>query len=437
MSLDLKNLFEPKSAVLVGASDLDCEEKVYSTLFHFLIQNFSNFKMGKIYIVDLSGKIEKSVKHIGSIRAGQDLAIVLLPKKMLAKHLQKLLTRKVKSLVLIEAKMDDEQIAELSNVAKRKKIALIGPDSIGVINTANNLMAVPERVQISTGHVAVVSQDSCVAYNILDLARTTGISKMVSINDTIGTDESDVLSHFSKDTETKVICVYVKKVRDGRKFVKTIREIVAEKPVIVLSGSAERSEIFEAAIKQAGALLTHDVQEMLNGAAGLARQPPLFGERVAVITNLAGQAELFERYLLEWDLSLARPSENVVEKIRKKYPNAETVGSINLGPAAKANAYKSVVEMLLSDANVDGVMMINSMKSTLFNLEDLRGIADVAKKSNKKPVVDAVLCAEHDTNTKEIMTNTDLPIYNQLEEAVHVLGILRSRGKQLEKLQKK
>ena len=78
MSPELKPLFEPKSTVLVGASDLEGEDKVYSTLFQFLVQNLSSFKTGKVYVVDLGGKLEGSYKSISSVRTGQDLAVVLL-----------------------------------------------------------------------------------------------------------------------------------------------------------------------------------------------------------------------------------------------------------------------------------------------------------------------------------------------------------------------
>jgi len=436
MSTELKPLFEPKSVVLVGDSDLEGEDKVYSTLFHFLVQNLSSLKKGKVCVVDFSGKILESYKNLSKVPTRQDLAIVLLPKKPLAKNLQKILNRRVKSLVLIEGKLDGAQIAELENTAKRRKMAFLGPDSIGIINTTNSLFAVPERAQISKGQVAVVTQDCCAAHNVLDLARTTGISKLISTNQTVGTNVTEILSYLSQDKETKVICAHIKGVREGREFVRVLREIVAEKPVIILNGSNDRPEVFKAVVKQAGALLAHDAQDMLNGAGGLARQPPLPGERIAIVTNLAGQAALFERYLAEEELSLAKPSVELIGKIKKKYPSAEISDFINLGSGARADAYKHVVEMLLAEENVDGVIMINSVKSTLFDIEDLRKVAEVAKRSREKPVIDAVLCAEGNATTKEIMSNTDLPIYNQLEEAAHVLRILRARGKQLEKLQK-
>jgi len=436
MTVELKTLFEPKSVVLVGTSKLEKEDKVYSNLFHHLVQNLASFKKGKVCVIDLEGEIGGSYKNIGKISNGQDLALVLLPKKTLYKNLQKLLARQIKSLVLIESNLEEKLIREIANIIKRKKMVLLGPSSIGVINTANELFAIPEKMQIRKGRVAFISQDCCVTYNALDLAKNTGISKMASISDFIGSDESDVLNYFSRDKETKAVCIYVKKVRDGRKFVKAIQETVPEKPVIILNGGAEKAKIFEAAVRQAGAILAHDIQDMLNGAEGLVRQPPLRGSRVAVVTNLDGQAALFEKYLFEEGLELARPAEDTAQKIKKKYPSSKMSAFVNLGAAAKADVFKSVVEMLLSDDNVDGVIIINSLKSTLFSIEDLREVANVAKKSREKPLVATVLCAGDNQAVKKIILNTELPIYYQLEEAAHVLNMLRTRGKQLERMNK-
>ena len=437
MSHEIKTLFEPKSVVLVGASDLGGEDVLYSNFFCSTVQNVSNYKGGKIHVIDFSGKLERSDKSIDKVRMGQDLAVVILPSKMLFKNVQKLLSRQVKVMVLIGEKIEDKQLVELSNIIKKKKLIMLGPDLTGVVNTANGLIAVPERDQISRGNVAIVSQDSCIGYGILNQARLIGISKFVSVGDIFSIDNAEILSYLSQDKETKVICFYIDRVRDGRKLIQAIREVVKEKPVIVLNGSAEQSKIFEAAIRQAGALQSHDVNEMLNMASGLAKQPPLRGERVAVVTNLAGQAKLFERYLLEEGLSLARPSEDAIGKIKKKYRSVEATNFINLGATAKADVYKFVVEVLLSDENLDGIAMINSIKPTLFKIEDLQNIAEVAKKSREKPIVGVVKCAEDLELVRKVMSATELPIYDQLHEAARVLRVLRLRCKQLENFQKK
>lgn len=434
MFAELKPLFEPKSIFLVGASGLSGEEKIYSDLFHSLVENLSSYKKGKVFLVDLGGRIQGSYKNLNRIKIGLDLAVVLLPEKLLARNLYKLLSRQPKALVLAAGELKDELAKELTKGTKRKKVAIVGPDSIGVINTKNGLNAVSERWQISGGNVSFISQDSCIARNILNLAATTGISKLVSVNENFGIDEADILTYFSRDKETKCICIYLKKARDGRKFISALAETVAEKPVIILSGSITGAEILEAAVKQAGGIIAHDIRETLNGAAALARQPPLAGERIAVITNVSGPAELFEKYLWKRNVILTKPSPETIDRILKNYPQIKISNFINLGKTAKADTYENVVELLLPDKKVDGIVMINSLKAVHFDLEDLRKITDIAEKSKEKPIVDAALCVNDDATTREIISKSRLPIYYQLEEAAEAIGILRSWGKLIRKL---
>ncbi|MGC8816409.1 MAG: hypothetical protein ACP5PX_01120 [Candidatus Hadarchaeum sp.] len=435
MSAELKPLFEPRSIFLVGNSELTGEDRIYSDLFHLLVQNLSGYKRGKVFLIDLSGKIPGSCNNLNMVKVGLDLAIVLLPEKSLAKNLHKLVSRQPKSLLLMVDELEEKMSEELVKMMKRKTTIIVGPDSIGIINTKTGLIAVPEKWQIFGGDVAVISQDSCIARNILRLATNFGISKLVNINENFGTDESDFLSYLSKDKETKCICIYLKKVRGGRRFIKTLADAVAEKPVIVLSGTIAGTEILEAAVKQAGGIIAHHVREMLNGGAAVAKQPPLLGERIAIITNVTGPAELSEKYLLEKGISLAKPSTETVEKLQKNHPAAKISNFINLGKAAGADAYKRAAELLLSDEKVDGIMMINSMKATRFEMDDLRKITDVAKKSKEKPVVDAALCADNSEGLREIVSKSTLPIYTQIEEAVEAIGILKSWGKQIRRPQ--
>ena len=436
ISSGLKALFEPKSIVLVGASDLAGENRIYSELFSALVRNVSSFKGARARTVDLNGKIAGSEKKMNKVPKELDLAILLLPKELLFKNLQNLLTRRVKALILVSWDLKDDQRGELLDLIGDRRMAFLGPGSIGVINTANGFIAVPERGQISRGHVAVVSQDFCVSNTILDRARLTGISKFVSLGDGLGIDEADLLNYLSQDKDTKAICIYIRNVKDGRKLVGTLKEVVKNKPVLLLKGGADWSGVFSGVMRQAGLLQVHNIQELLNGADGLVRQPLMGGDRVAIVTNLAGQAKLLERYLLEEGLQLTQPSEDVVAKIRRKHPSAKIEGFVDLGPSAKADAYKFVIDLLLSDKNLDGIVALSSLKTTLFDLEDLRTVADVAKKPGEKPIIGVLTCTEDYAVANEIMANTMFPVYSQLDEAAKVLKLLRLRAQLMGKPQK-
>ncbi len=440
MSPEIKAFFEPKSIVLLGASELKGDDSFLSTCFKLTVDNVSKFRKGKVHIVDLSGKLEGSEKNLNKIPRDRDLAVVLLPKEHLTKNLPKLLARRVRTMVLASGELDDDQREKLSSLAKSKRLLLLGPNAtMGVVNTANGLLAAPERGQMpKRGHIAVISQDFSVAAAILDRARfyNTGISKFVCTGEGRGVDEADLLSYFAQDKETTAICVYIESVRDGRRFVEVIKEVVGKKPVIVLKGGPKEG-VFEAALKQAGALEANSIDELVSVAEGLVTQPPMHGNRVAVVTNFIGLATLAAGHLSGEGLEIAAPSGKSVEKIKKKYPSVKIERFVDLRPAAKADRYKFVIEQLLSDEGVDGIMVISAIKSGLLDLGDLREIAEASKKSKDKPVINSVTCDEDYTIAREILTDAELFICDRLRYTVRALKMLSLRGKTLAEKQVK
>lgn len=431
----IRALVEPKSVVLVGASELEGEDKIYSELFSSLIDNLSNFR-GKIHVVDLSGKLEKSERGLDKIPKERDLAVILLPDRIIAKNLQKLTIKNFRAITIIGRDIRGKTRDRILKLVERKKLTLLGPDSIGVINTSNGLIAVSRGDQVFRGCTAIVSQDHSVACAILELAQHVGISKFINVDRSAGVDETEILNFLVKDKETKAICVYVEKVRNGRKIVEAIKGAIREKPVVILKGGGDFSGIFSAALKQAGAIQVHDIKEMLNVADGLAKQPPMHGDRVAVITNFIGQAKLLEKYILEEKLTVARLSEESIKRINKKFPSVAVDNFITLGLRAKAGVYRFIVETLLSDKNVDGVIAIISNRTIPLEPAGLQEIAEVAEKSGKKPLIGAIICMEDYAAALNIAKETKLPIYTQLDEAARVLRTLRTRGEQLRKISK-
>lgn len=438
MSPELKVLFEPKSVVVLGASELKGEDSFFSTLFTLVAHNVSKFR--KVKIVDLSGKLAGSEKNLNRVPKDRDLGVVLLPKKHLQTNLPKLLARRVRALVLMAGELDEKEREKLSGLVKRKRLLLLGPNAtMGVLNTANDLLAAPERGQMPRkGHVAVISQDGSVAAAMLDRARSlnVGISKMACMGEGLGVDEADLLRYLAQDKETKAVCVYIESAKNGRKFAEAIRELVGNKPVIVLKGGPERDGVFEAALKQAGALQANDIEELFGAAEVLVKQPPLRGHRIAVATNFPGLAMLAARYLSDEGFEIVPPSKKTAESIMKKCPGGRVEGFVDLGPTEKADHFKFAVEQLLSDEGVDGVMVINAIKSGMLVPEDLRKIAEGAKKSKEKPVVDVVVSSEDYTIAREILADTELPVYDGTGNAARAMKMLSLRGKILEKAKK-
>ncbi len=440
MSSGLKVFFEPKSVVLIGASELKGAGAASATFFRSLASNISKFTKGKVYGVDLSGKLEGYMRKLTKVPMNCDLAVVLLPKDLLTKNLSSLLAKKTKALVLISDELAQKQREGLASLTKRGRLLLLGPKAtMGIINTTNGLMATPVRgLTPKRGHIAVISQDGGLAAAMLDWARFhgVGVSKFACIGDGLGIGMVGMLRYLAQDKETKVVCVYLETAKEGRKLVGAISEAAKAKPVVVFKGGSEHEKIFDAALKQAGAFQARSIEEIFAVAEGLAKQPPMRGDRVAVITNIVGQAKLLVRSLAQEGLVLAEPSAETVKKISKKHPHVDISGFVDLGVEAKADLYKFVVGQVISDKAVDGMVVINAIKSTLLEPEDIQGIAEAAKKSKGKPVIDLTPGGEDNLHVREVLVGTELPVYNQPEKAARTMKLLSMRGKILNLPQK-
>jgi acetyltransferase len=438
MSGGVKAIFEPKSVVLIGTSSGAGEGLASPAFFNSLVHNMLRFFKGNINVVDLSGKLEGAVKSLSQVPRGRDLAVVVLPPKLVMENLRKLLDRKVKAMIFVAKGFDPRQREQLARGAAKLKVRVLGPNATGgAVNTAKGLCAIPERGPMpSRGGIAVISQGGAVGTAMLDRVcfYGMGVSKFASTGDGIDVTEADLLEYLTHDRETKVICIYLESVRGGRRFLESIREAVKNKPVIVLKGGTardgvERDKIFIASLKQVGALQAGDVDDLLGAADALAKQPPMQGGRVAVVANVGGPAVLIVDAITREGLALARLSENAMKKITGKYPDISTADWVDLGISANGDQYKFVLEQVLLDPGVDGVVVVTELKSSFLEPGDVQAVAEAAKKSKGKPVISVTVGGGDCALVREVLKDRGVPVYDSPKKAARALDALRFYGK--------
>ncbi|MEM2917645.1 MAG: CoA-binding protein, partial [Candidatus Bathyarchaeia archaeon] len=150
-----------------------------------------------------------------------------------------------------------------------------------------------------------------------------------------------------------------------------------------ISGS---DAIFNAAFKKAGIIRVEDIEELLGSAVALAKQPPLRGNRIAIVSNVGGPAILAADAIVKNELQLANLSEKTREEIERI--GIDATNPIDLIADARAERYSKVLDLVLSDSNVDGALVINMLKSCFFEPKDAEVIPKIAGKYPNKPVVD-------------------------------------------------
>jgi len=449
---EVKPIFEPKSVVLIGSSRI--REKVGMTspqMFESVIHNMTKFFKGETHVVDVEGKI--SAGTLNNLPHTADLGVVMLPPSYSIEQVQNGATMGIKAFVLLTGGFKNPQRKQLSDLSREYSVRILGPNTImGVINTSNGLNTTFERdVMPPKGVITVVSQSGGVGACLLDWAYSYGIgvSKFAFMGDKIDVDDVDLLQYLDKDRDTKVICLYMEGIEKGREFIEVAREVVKKKPILALKGGVTKEAarralshtasiagsdvVFDAAFKKAGIIRVEDVEELLDAAVALARQPPLKGDNVAIVSNVGGPAILAADAIVKNGLKLATLSEKTRNKIERRYLGLEAVNPIDLIADARKERYAFVLDAVLSDPNVDGVLVINMLKSCFFEPEDAVAVAETSKMHPNKPIVDVPAGGEDYILVQKVLGDTDIPVYNLPEKAAKALKALRSYGKKLTK----
>jgi len=449
---EVKFLFEPRSVVLIGSSKI--REKVGMTspwLFENVTHNMNKFFEGKTFVLDIEG--ERHYDKLEDLPETPDLGVIMLPPKASIEQFERCAKTGVKALVMITGGYKNRHRQRLASLRTEYGIRILGPNTIlGVVNTVNGLNTTFEKdVMPKKGNISIISQSGGVGALLLDLAcfYEIGISKFAFMGEKIDINDVDLLRYFNEDPETKVICLYIEGIEKGREFVEAAREVVKKKPILALKGgvtkeAARRAKshtasiagsdiVFDAAFKKGGIIRVGDAEELLNAAIALVKQPPLGGDNVAIVSNVGGPAILAADAVVKNGLKLAPLSEKTKKKIESRYPGVEATNPVDLIADARAERYSFVLDLVLSDPNVDGVLVINMLKSCFFEPEDAMAIAEIAKKYSGKPVIDVPAGGEDFMMVYQVLRDTNIPVYNLPEKAVRAMKTLRTYHKTAQK----
>jgi acyl-CoA synthetase (NDP forming) len=271
------------------------------------------------------------------------------------------------------------------------------------------------------------------------------VSKFVFVGDKVDVNDVDLLRYFERDPDTRVIGFYVEGVENGREFIDVAKDVVKKKPILALKGGVTREAakralshtasvsgtdvIFDAAFKKAGIIRVEDIEELLNSAVALSKQPPLKGDNIAIVSNVGGPAILAADAVVKNGFRLAVLSERTRVRIEKEFPGVEAVNPVDLIADARKDRYSHVLDAVLSDRNVDGVMVINMLKSTFFEPEDAVVLSEISGKYPAKPIVDVPAGGEDFALVQKVLKDTNIPVYNLPEKAAKALRALRLYGK--------
>jgi acetyl coenzyme A synthetase (ADP forming)-like protein len=395
---NLDAIFHPKSVAIVGTNN------VKGTVPHDILDNIlkANFN-GIVYPVsprEKSIKGIKAYKYVVDIPDEVDLAILVFPSSVCHMALEQCGQKGIQSVIIIsagykevgEAGLKREQ--QLLEIAKKYGISFIGPNCLGVINTApdTQLNASFAREMPAQGSIGFLSQSGALCTAVLDYAsaKHIGFSKFISFGNKADISEIDLLYYLMNDDATSVILMYLEEVSDGIALMKAARKVIEKsgKPILVIkSGRTDegasaaashtgsltgRDEVCDAAFKQAGIIRCNNIEEMFNMAIAFTYQPPPESERVAIITNAGGPGVLTTDAAIATGLQLAKFSEQTTGILKRALPATANINNpVDVIGDARSDRYLAAIKAAFDDPGVAGIFVILTPQS----MTDIKTIA--------------------------------------------------------------
>jgi acetyltransferase len=409
---NLETIFHPKSVAIVGTNN------VKGTVPHDILDGILKADFtGIVYPVsprEKSIKGIKAYKYVIDIPDEVDLAILVFPSSVNHMALEQCGQKGIKSVIIISAGYKEvgeagrQKEQQLIDIARKYDMSFIGPNCLGVINTApgTHLNASFAREMPERGNIGFLSQSGALCTAVLDYARAKhiGFSKFISFGNKADISEIDLLYYLMKDEETKVILMYLEEVSDGKALMKAARDVIQQsgKPLLIIKSGRTREgasaaashtgsltgmdEICDAAFEQAGILRCDNIEEMFNKAIAFAYQPPPLSEKVAIITNAGGPGVLTTDAAISRGLKLAKFSGETTRVLKKALPATANINNpVDVIGDARSDRYLAAIQAAFDDPDVAGVFVILTPQS----MTDIETIArDVTKiaEGQTKPI---------------------------------------------------
>jgi acetyltransferase len=443
----LDAIFKPKSVAVVGASTK------LGTVGNDLLLNLVRDKFaGKIYPVNpKADEIHgvKVYKTLGDIPDEVDLAVLIVPAKVVPGLVQESKAKGVKGLVIISAGFKEsghegaEREKELTKLVREAEIPLIGPNCLGVINPQINLNASFAAKIALKGNLGFISQSGALCTSVLDYAeaRQIGFSKFVSFGNKADVKETDLLEYLANDPETHVIALYLEDIGNAKQFIEVASKTFWEKgkPILCLksgrsaegakavsshTGSLAGSDaVYEAVLKQAGVQRVTTISELFDLAALYTTQPLPKGNRLAIITNAGGPGIMATDAAIAAGLKLAKLDDATKEKLKPPVlPEAAALNNpVDVIGDAHSDRYQAAVEVVMNDPNVDMGVVLLTPQSMTDSDNCGKILPDVIKKIGK-PVVAAFMGVKQVEEGVNHLVQNGVPNYAFPEDAVKSLA---------------
>jgi len=378
----LEHLFAPASIAHIGASPKDAPGR-----FNFISYLQKMSYPGEIYPVNPNYdevRGHKCYPSLAEVPGDVDLAILALPARMCAEVLRATPTGKLKFVVVHTSGFSeidkDELEDELVDLARKNGFRIIGPNCMGVFSQQGKVCFWEDQAELADrpGSVGFISQSGGLGIHTITGAIDVGIGidKAVSLGNQIDLSINELVEFFGADDNIRVVAAYVEDVKDGRGFLEVVRKITPKKPVLVWKGGltevgkaaakthtgsmAGDRNVFISAMRQAGAILIDNLEQILSVIRILQSDSPLPGQRLGIICPGGGNTvNICDAFSEQPFLTIPRLTPESRQKLSDLLPeeNVDIKNPVDPGAVGMARM-DQVLKIVGSDPGIDSLVVM-------------------------------------------------------------------------------
>ncbi len=377
---DLDAIMAPRTVAVIGATEMQGIGRI-------VLSNLVNHPFGgTVYPIHPHEKSVLGIQAyplIAAVPERIDLAVIASPARTVPGIIGECADAGVRGAIILSAGFRETGPAgaaleqDILAQARRGSIRMIGPNCLGVINTAVGLDATFAKQMPRRGHLAFVSQSGALGAAVLDwsLRENVGISTFASVGSMLDVDWSELIFYLADDPQTRSILLYMETIGDAHSFLSAAREVALAKPIIILkagrtegaahaaashTGALSGSDaVLDAAVRRVGALRVDSLADLFYMAEVLEKQPRPVGPRLTIITNAGGPAVVAADALVAHGGELASLSANTLRALDGLLPeNWSHTNPIDLLDDAAPERYAEAVRIAGQDPNTDGLLVI-------------------------------------------------------------------------------
>ncbi|MGV8073210.1 MAG: acetate--CoA ligase family protein [Syntrophobacteraceae bacterium] len=399
----MDSLFCAQSVAVVGVSE------ARENLGRLILSNLVRFGyQGQIYAIGPRGEEvhgHRIYRSVSELPRSPDVVVILTPARFIPELLVECGEKGVRW-VIIESGGFGETGAEgrllekgALDVCRRYGMRIVGPNCVGVLNTAIGLYTsfLPMRNAYKRGCVGVCSQSGGIGAAIAGRLSFSGVgvSKLVSMGNKLDLDEVDFLAYFLADPDTTIIFFLLEDFRRGLDFANLARQ--SGKPIVLFKSNTSSAshgfaqshtaalamddQVVDAVCHESGIIRVYSISEGINVVKGLSL-PRLKGNNLAIMSRSGGHAVVAADVSAKYGFTLPALGADIISEAesRARAGVVRLGNPLDLGDNYDLPFFFTVVEMALCQDNIHGVVftqiaqMVSKLEEARDFLEKMVGV---------------------------------------------------------------